>query len=126
MNFFSRLFRRPNPLTKPSATADHRSSTWIFDQAPTTAAIVTRQVLEGAEIRAVVHYADDHCWAFLCGTTDDGEDGRIVTMAQALEMDATLRTIADLPPGWKASREGRGETWARAENPEKDAALSSE
>ena len=101
MSFLSRLFgSRSRPqLGRPSAQAAHQSATWPFDQAPNTAAITTRQVLDGEkEIRAVVHYSDDHSWAFLCGTTNDKEDGRVITMSDALTLDDTLRTIADLPP----------------------------
>ncbi|PZO55539.1 MAG: hypothetical protein DCF15_10330 [Phormidesmis priestleyi] len=52
---------------------------WLFDQAPNVAAITTRQVIEeNAEILVVVHYEDDHSWAFLCGSTDRDEDGRVI------------------------------------------------
>lgn len=119
MGFFSRLFLREDPVAKPSAAAAFQSASWLFDQSPNTAAITTRQVLEeGAEIRAVVHYSDDHSWAFLCGTTDDKADGRVTTMAEAVRIDDSVRTIADLSPGWKAWREHRGAEWQRAENPE--------
>ncbi len=107
-------------MPQPSAQANNKSAEWPFDQAPETAAITTRQVLEGSEdIHVAVHYADDHSWAFLCGTTDDRKDGRVITMAVALEGDETLATIADLPPGWKAWREQVGSPWERAENPER-------
>lgn len=90
---------------------------WPFDRPPKTRAITTRQVLEGKEeIHVAVHYSDDHSWAFLCGTTDEKEDGRVITMAEAMKLDATLSSIADLPPGWKAWRESRGGPWQRSEN----------
>jgi hypothetical protein len=90
---------------------------WPFDRAPNLPAITTRQVLEGTEeIHVVVHYADDHTWAFLCGTTDDKEDGRVIPMRDAARLDDTLSSIADLPPGWKAWRENRTAEWHRAEN----------
>jgi hypothetical protein len=64
-------------------------------------------------ILVVQHYADDHSWAFLCGTTDSTEDGRVVGMATALQLDPTLRSIADLPPGWIARRQRIGGEWVR-------------
>lgn len=117
MSFLSRLFGK-NPLpTKPVAGAAHRSATWPFDQAPSAAAITTHPVLEGKEeIHVVVHYSDDHSWAFLCGTTDDQADGRVVRMADIVALDETVNSIADLPPGWKAWRPSRGGAWERAEN----------
>lgn len=116
MSILSRIFGRKGPV-KPSADATHRTAEWPFDQSPNTAAITSRQVLEGEqEIHVVVHYSDDHSWAFLCGTTDDPQDGRVIVMSEALEVDGTLASIADLPPGWKAWRESRGDPWQKAEN----------
>jgi hypothetical protein len=117
MGFFSRLFSKRQQLPQPSAQAANKSATWPFDQSPETAAITTRQVIEEIEeIHVVVHYSDDHSWAFLCGTTDEKGDGRVTTMGEALAFDETLATIADLPPGWKAWRERVGSPWQRAEN----------
>ena len=90
---------------------------WPFDQDRNAAAITTRQVLrEGYPILSVVHYADDHSWSFSCGTTSDVNDGLVVGMGCIVEMDPTLATIADLPPGWSASREAVGSAWERYEN----------
>jgi len=86
---------------------------WPFDQKPNVAAITTRQVLEGHPILRVVHYTDDHSWAFTCGTTDDDSDGRVIRMDEALEMDGSLVSVADLPPGWGAWRESVGRAWQR-------------
>ena len=61
---------------------------WPFDQTPNTAAITTRQVLEdNLPILRVSHYRDDHSWAFVCGTTNKTEDGRVICMIEALEID---------------------------------------
>jgi hypothetical protein len=88
---------------------------WPFDQGPTVAAITTVGVLEqGLPILVVQHYADDHSWAFLCGTTNSTEDGGVVGMATALRLDPTLKSIADLPPGWIARRAHVGGEWMRS------------
>lgn len=92
---------------------------WPFDQGPRVAAITTRQVIEeGLPILCVTHYADDHAWAFVCGTTSATEDGRVIGMATALRIDPTLRTIADLPPGWTARRDRIGGDWFRVRDEE--------
>jgi hypothetical protein len=92
---------------------------WPFDQAPNVAAITTRQVIEdGRPILSVVHYADDDSWAFVCGTSNATQDGRVISMAQALKIDPTLSTIADLKPGWFASRGAIGAPWIKAPNPD--------
>lgn len=90
---------------------------WPFDQGPDVAAITTRQVLEdGLPILSVVHYADDHSWAFCCGTSNETEDGRVVGMGEALHLDPTLAEIADLAPGQCATREAVGASWKRRLN----------
>ena len=88
---------------------------WPFDQAPNVAAITTVNVIEhDAPILLVVHYEDDDSWAFLCGTTNDDADGRVIGMREALRRDPSLREIADLRPGWKAWRSDVGAAWHRA------------
>ena len=89
-------------------------NSWPFDQSPNTAAITTRQIIdEKKTVLVVVHYADDHSWGFLCGTTNYEKDGRVITMRSAIALDESLLTIADLPPGWKAQRPSRGEPWKK-------------
>jgi hypothetical protein len=90
---------------------------WPFDQTPTTAAITTRYVIAREQpITVVLHYSDDHSWAFLCGTTNDEKDGRVILMREAVEIDTSVLEIANLPPGWKAWRKEAGAPWQRIEN----------
>ena len=85
---------------------------WPFDQAENVSTLTTRQVLEdNLPVLNVVHYSDDHSWAFTCGTTDDTDDGRIVCMSHILEIDPTLASIAHLEPGCVARRPAVGEAW---------------
>lgn len=87
---------------------------WPFDQQANVACITTRQVIEdGLPILRVVHYADDHSWAFTCGTSNATEDGRVILMAEALAIDASIAEVADLLPGWGAYRDGIDAAWVR-------------
>ena len=88
---------------------------WPFDQEPNVAAISTRQVIElDYPILLVTHYEDDDSWAFLCGTTEDyTQDGRVIGMGHVLDLDPTLRSVADLPPGWSAWRDSKDSEWVR-------------
>jgi hypothetical protein len=86
---------------------------WPFADKPNTASITTRQVLEGAPILLVTHDADDGSWQFLCGTTDDPADARVVGLGQMYKRDATLGQLADLPEGWQASRASPDLPWQR-------------
>ena len=92
------------------------SDDWPFDQGPEISALTTRQILDASEpIRQVVHYSDDHSWAFTHGTSDEKEDYRIVHMSHLLELDESLRTIADLPVGWSAWRDAQSDNWERTQ-----------
>ena len=102
-------------MTSESKCSDAAADDWPFDQAPNVAAISTRQIIElHYPILLVTHYEDDHSWAFLCGTTNNHvNDGSVIGMVQALHIDPTLRSIADLPPGWSAWREDGEAEWVR-------------
>ena len=86
---------------------------WPFDQPPNAAAITVRAVLEGDPILHVSHDEDDHGWQFLDGREAVVEEGRLISMVEALALDPTLREIADLPPGWIARRESTSAAWVR-------------
>lgn len=92
---------------------------WPFDQAPNVASITTAGVIERRlPVLVVQHYEDDHTWAFLCGTTDETSDGRVIAMSEALSLDPSLASIADLPPGWIARRESVDADWQRHRYPD--------
>src|SRR5471032_2432893 len=108
----ARLTNQPSlDPDKPSVQCHRCMNPWPFDQPPRTAAITTRQVLEGHPVNLVVHYDDDHSWAFQCGTSNEDKDGRMISMEQAVALDPSIVEIADLQPGWIAWREQPGAAW---------------
>jgi len=85
---------------------------WKFDQDEDVVAITTKKVLyENAPILSVIHYDDDHSWAFTCGTTNNPSDGVVVSMKCIIDFDLTLHDISDLEPGWGAWRESLNDDW---------------
>ena len=85
---------------------------WSFDQDKNVAALITKQVVEqGLPILQVIHYSDDHSWAFMCGTTSNPSDTLVVSMEQAVFFDVSLYEIATMPPGCIASRNSVEEGW---------------
>ena len=85
---------------------------WNFDQDKNVAALITKQVVEqGLPILQVIHYSDDHSWAFMCGTTSNPSDTLVVSMEQAVSFDVSLYEIATMPPGCIASRNSEEEGW---------------
>jgi hypothetical protein len=92
---------------------------WPFDQAVNVAAISDVAVVEdSASILLVVHYSDDHSWAFLSGRPFTTDQARVIGMGTALGLDPTLRSVATLPAGWSATREVVGAPWVRRADPD--------
>lgn len=87
---------------------------WPFDQPPNCATFTTRHVLtDHRPITRVVHDESDHGWHFL---SDDGAsmaDAMLVCLKEIVAHDETVLEIADIPPGWVATREAIGSPWLR-------------
>jgi hypothetical protein len=97
---------------------ENEVSDWPFEQTENVAAISDSSVLDGAPVLLVIHYSDDDSWAFLSGEPFSPERGKVIRMAEAVERDPTLRTVADLPSGWTAIRHRVGDSWERRADPE--------
>lgn len=92
---------------------------WPFDQPRDAVAVVDTDVVEGrSPVLLVMHYTEDGSWAFLSGGAFDPERAMLVAMSEVVEGDASLRMIADLPPGWTATRTQVGAAWDRQSDPE--------
>ena len=65
---------------------------WPFEDSRNTASITTRQVLDGAPVLLVTHDDDDGSWQFLCGTTDDPADARVVGLGEMYKRDPESRS----------------------------------
>ena len=94
---------------------------WPFDQAPNVAALTTVYITrKDAPILLVVHYSDDHSWAFIDGGSNSIKNAITVSMQHILNLDPTMREVADLPPGWLARRTQVGAQWLREPNMDED------
>ena len=85
----------------------------VFDENPRLGVLTTSAVLEGSPILMVSHDEDDGGWQFLCGSSNDPEDGRIVHLEEIVRRDPTVTAVADLPLGWIAFRSAVGGEWQR-------------
>ena len=99
---------------------DDPNEPWPWDQAPNVAAVTVRSVLDGAPILVVSHDDDDDGWQFLDGGEVDTEEARLIAMRRVLQLDPSLREVADLLPGWMARRDRVGGTWSRRPNARTD------
>ena len=86
---------------------------WTFDQAPNVACISDESVIGGQPVLVVTHYDDDHSWAFLSEQVFHPAQALIVAMSTVIEAHPELNEIADLPPGWTATRGSVGEPWSK-------------
>jgi len=90
---------------------------WPFDQPPDCAVFTTTQVLRGGHpITHVYHDAGDHGWQFHYAGDKTAADMMIVALREICCYDLTVAEVADLPPGWRASRAGIGQPWKPEEN----------
>jgi hypothetical protein len=83
------------------------------------AAISDRGVLDdGMPVVFVIHYSEDESWAFLSGEAFSPDRGLLVSMGNVVRRDPSLLSIADLPPGWVATRDSADGRWLRREDPD--------
>ncbi len=92
---------------------------WPFDQPRDCAVITLRSIISGDRpILHVSHDADDHGWQFLDGSDEvDMADAAVVSLASVVLRDSTLLQVADIPPGWIASRTSVDSPWQRSPRP---------
>ena len=92
------------------------SNDWPFEDPPNLAVFTTSQVLEGHPVLFVTHDDEDGAWQFVCGTTDDTDDLRVVSLKSMLDREPAIAQVADLPYGWLAWRETSQSDWQRSIN----------
>lgn len=94
---------------------------WAFEDSYVLACYTTRFVLDGTKPITLVTHDQDGSWQFLCGTTAEAQDCRVIALQSAVKIDASVSALADLPRGWQASREAAGSPWQRIESePDED------
>jgi len=70
---------------------------WPFDDPRNVAVFTTAPVLAGGHPILLVTHDEDGWWQFLCGTTNDTKDARIVGLGNMFGKDPTVGELADLP-----------------------------
>jgi hypothetical protein len=87
---------------------------WPFDQPPNCAVITVKAIMSGElPILFVSHDEDDHGWQFLSGKLVSKEDASVVALREIVELDPSILTLGDLPPGWIAKRRSANAAWER-------------
>jgi len=87
---------------------------WLFDQPENCATLGTTHVMRyGAVIVLVVHEKTDYGWQFLSGYGASLQIATVVTLSEIVEHDPSVVDVADLSPGWIATRTTKGDSWIR-------------
>ena len=100
-------------VVRPHMSRPHTFTSWPFADAVNTASFTTKHVLDGRKPVVEVYHDHDGDWQFLCGTTTDVADLKLVCLGCMLERDPSLADLADLPCGWSATRDGLRDNWKR-------------
>ncbi|MDX8452894.1 hypothetical protein RFM98_09010 [Mesorhizobium sp. VK9D] len=89
---------------------------WPFDDPQNVAVFTVHQIIRGEHIvDYVAHDDDDGAWQFLNRAVDfKMADAMLVGLSEMVKFDSSLRELWDLPYGWCAWREGKGQPWHRA------------
>jgi hypothetical protein len=78
-----------------------------------------RVMYDGWPILLVTHDTEDEAWQFVNGSGDTDDDMQIMLVhpEHVIELDSSVRELADLPPGWRAWRPEPGAEWTREPQP---------
>ena len=104
-----------NPDWKSGQPLLDRSLDFKFREERNVAVFTTRQVLEGLPILRVVH-EDDGSWQFLCDTTYEEADLKVVTLEEIVKRDPTVNELFQLNYGWHAWRIVEAAEWQTEEH----------
>ena len=90
------------------------SEHWPFEDSENLAVITLKRIL--AKERAILFatHDDDGGWQFLDGQTVSVEDAAVVALREITEIDPSIYDLADLPRGWRASRNSPHGLWIRS------------
>lgn len=92
-----------NPAWRAGQPLLDRNLDFKFREERNTAVYTTRQVLEGLPILRVIHNADGD-WQFLCDTSYDAADLKVVAFEEIAKRDPTVNELFQLNYGWQAWR----------------------
>ena len=93
----------------------HKEADWPFDQPRNCVTFTLRSIVfDGEPILYVVHDADDHGWQFLDGKPIDMANAALVCLEEIVKRDPSVLELADMPPGWSATRSSVTAPWQRS------------
>jgi hypothetical protein len=86
---------------------------WTFQAGRNRAVFTSKRVTRAGRPVLLVVHDEDGDWQFLCGSTNRQKDAQLVSLGHVIDLDPGLAELANLPEGWRASREAAGAAWTR-------------
>ena len=93
---------------------------WPFAESRNCVTLVTAQVLEREESILHAVHDEDGEWQFLGSTDGSVENGKVILLSEAVELDPSVLQLADMPIGWHAVRDSPNHPWKREAMDDKD------
>jgi hypothetical protein len=88
---------------------------WTFKEQPSAAVVSEKMILQGLRpILYVFRDSVDGQWIFLSDEKSAGDEVAIVSLEEVVKLDASVKQLSSLPPGWKAWREAKNKPWSRS------------
>ncbi len=82
-----------------------------FRNVPNSMVFTCCHIIEEHKPILYIKRDDEQDWQFLCGATHTTEDARIVSLAEALQLDPDISLAANLKPGQIARRKSKDDKW---------------
>jgi len=90
-----------------------RNMNFKFLEAENLATFTTRPVIDNELPILYVYHDEEGDWQFLCGSTNDSEDMRMVSLKYIVEIDNSVNELHNLGLGEYAWRESISDKWNR-------------
>lgn len=88
-----------------------KHSDFPFHDKPNTASITCIHVLNRERPVLHVTHDEDGYWQFLCGASHSEEEARVISLAEAYELDKSVGLLAEMDYGCSADRNDVNSNW---------------
>ena len=102
-------------LSIAEGCAPFSSKNWAFKEEPSASVVTQKKIADGdLPILYVFRDSVDGQWIFLSDEKSGGDEVIVMTLDEIVRIDASVKQISGLPPGWKAWREAKDKPWYRS------------
>jgi len=88
---------------------------WPFPVVENTDVITLTRITNGSQPILYVVHDEDGDWKFLDGGDVLDDDAATIALKKVVELDPSIKTLADLPAGWAAESADIKKPWERSQ-----------